>query len=344
MLAAAASGIRDQVGRNGGDPEEVLYLSGISDGSLADKRSPLDLGAYVQMMEIAARNTGNDNFGLHYGAQFKPEMLGLIGEIVLASRDMGAALSSLVDYFPFHQQATEVCLVREGRLIHIEYRILDGGIVDRRQDAELTLGMFTNMCRAGLGCDWAPQYVYCEHPRPSEPEEHERAFSAPVHFGQRTNALILWEDDLLTPMPGADVMRLARLKQELTAVSDGRGQVALADRVKSEIRSRLAEGSASIECVCDALRIPRWGLQRRLALSGYNFSDLLDFVRRDLAARYLRQQSITITDAAFLLGYSELSAFSRACRRWFGQSPQSFRYNAIAKAREAGKRLWEYPN
>ncbi len=139
VLAAAASGIRDQVNRDGGDPDEVLSRAGISWANLTDKKNALDLGAYVAMMEIAARHTGNDNFGLQYGQRFTPRMLGLIGEVVLTAPNLGAALSSLASLFPYHQQATETRLVREGHLLRLEYRILDGRIVDRRQDAELTL-------------------------------------------------------------------------------------------------------------------------------------------------------------------------------------------------------------
>lgn len=325
VLAAAASGIRDQVVRDGGDPDEVLSLAGIDRTSLDDGKNAVDLGAYVSMMEIASRHTRNDNFGLHYGQGFTPDMLGLIGAIVLASPDLGIALARMVDLFPYHQQATDTRLVRDGQLLRLEYRILDGRIIDRRQDAELTLGMFTNMFRSCLGKSWAPEQIFCEHPRPLEWRDHERAFNAPVHFSQRTNAIVFWAGDLAAPMPHADLRRLAALQEELIVVAGGTGQIDIGSRVKSEIRSCLADGSVTIEQISDSIRMPRWTLQRRLAKLGLTFSDAVELVRREMAERYLRQTSIPITEIAFLLGYSELSAFSRACSRWYDASPQSCR-------------------
>jgi AraC-like DNA-binding protein len=62
-----------------------------------------------------------------------------------------------------------------------------------------------------------------------------------------------------------------------------------------------------------------------LAHHGLNFSDVIDVVRRDLAERHIRQRHVRILEISASLGYSELSAFSRAFRRWFGVSPQNFR-------------------
>lgn len=325
ILSAAACGIREQVIRDGGDPDEVLALSRIDPRLLCGDRNPLDLGAYVRLMEVAARRTGNDNFGLHYGQVFTPSMLGLIGRIALASPTLGAALANVAQLFAFHQQATDVRLVRDGELGRLEYRILNGRIINRRQDAELTMGMFVNIIRSCLGPRWSPEEVHCEHPRPEHWRAHERAFDAPVYFGQRTNAVVFREEDLGRPMPDADMPALAALSEDLRRVVGGAGRVGLVDQVRSEIRSCLPEGGGTIGSVADAITMPRWTLKRRLALKGCSFSGLVDEVRRDLADRYVRRPDLPLTDIAFLLGYAELSAFSRAYSRWHGHSPQQHR-------------------
>jgi AraC-like DNA-binding protein len=325
VLAAAASGIRLQIERDGGDPEQALKKSAIDPHLLEDSRNPLDLRGYVQLMEIAAGLTGNDNFGLCYGQQFTPEKLGLIGMIAITSPNLGVALTNLTRLFAYHQQATETRLIADGEFIRLEYRILDGRIVDRRQDAELTMGMFANIFRHCAGPRWAPEEVHCEHPRPDMWREHERAFNSPVHFAQRTNAIIFNQRDLNTPMPNGDTHRLAALSEELICIAGGTGSIPLIDRVRSEIRRNLPDGGGTLDSVSYELRIARWTLQRCLAVEGCTFSDLVDQVRRDLAGRYLRQSSLSITEIAFMLGYSESSAFSRAFTRWWGVSPQGFR-------------------
>jgi len=325
VLAAAATGFRDFVGRNGGDAERVFCSAGVEEKQLDNLNLSLDLASYVGMLELAAAQTGNDNFGLWYGQQFQPEMLGLIGGIAIASPTLDVSLTNLARLFPYHQQATETRFFSDGGLMHLQYRILDGAILERRQDAELTLGMFVNVIRHCLGTQWTPEEIHCEHPKPDGWRDHESAFGAPVYFGQRTNALIFRQDDLQRKMPKGDTRKLLQLHEQLLQVSAGTGLVSLLDQVKGEIRSRLPDGMPYIETIADTLLMPRWTLQRRLADYGFSFSDLVDLVRRELAERYIRQSSVPIADIADILGYSELSALSRAFRRWFGLSPLRFR-------------------
>ncbi|HYH22538.1 MAG TPA: AraC family transcriptional regulator [Azospirillum sp.] len=325
ILAAAASGITGFIERQGGRAHRVLRRAGIDERALDRPTLALDLRAYVAMMEVAARDTGNDNFGLLYGRQFQPEMLGLIGAIALASPTLGAALDNLARLFPFHQQATETRFRRDGTLLRLEYRILDGQVVERRQDAELTMGMFANVVRACLGPGWTPEEVHFEHPRPEAWRQHEAVFDAPAHFGQRTNALVLRDRDLDRRMPAGDLARLTALTGTLVGIACGTGNPGLLDRLKAEIRACLPEGYPHIEDVAEALGIARWTLQRRLGEEGLAFSDVVEQVRRDLATVYMRQPHVPITDIGFLLGYSEVSAFSRAFRRWYGVSPKAMR-------------------
>ena len=325
VLAAATTGFTDFLTRNGGTADRVLARAGMAEDQLSDINRPVDLASYVRMMELAASDSGNDNFGLWFGQQFKPEMLGLIGGIAIASATLGAALVNVARYFPYHQQATHTAFTQRGELFSLEYRIIDGGIVERRHDAELTLGMFANIFRHCLGPQWAPEQVHFEHPKPAAWRDHTQAFSAPVHFGQRTNALIFRGGPLHQRMPSGDLHRAGLLSDQLIRISGGTGTLSLLDHVKGEIRSRLPGGVPDIGTIADSVGFQRWTLQRRLADYGLNFSAVIDQVRRELAERHLRQRYVSVMEISDLLGYSELSAFSRAFRRWFGIPPQQYR-------------------
>jgi AraC-like DNA-binding protein len=69
-------------------------------------------------------------------------------------------------------------------------------------------------------------------------------------------------------------------------------------------------------------------LQRRLHEENTSHQQLLDELRRELAQRYLREPTIAIGETAFLLGFSEPSAFHRAFKRWTGTTPGTFRRRA----------------
>ncbi|WP_051278007.1 AraC-like transcriptional regulator QhpR [Solimonas flava] len=325
VLAAAASGVTRFIAAEGGDAERVLERAGVPAERIADPLLPLDLGAYCAMMELAAADTGDANFGLRFGQQFEPEQLGLIGHIALAAPTLGAALDAFAGLFPFHQQVTETCFARNGDTLRLEYRILDGRIVERRQDAELTMGMFANVLRRCLGRDWAPDEVQFEHPQPGDTREHRQAFAAPARFGQRSNALLFRCRDLERPMPGRDPAAFVALREELRRVAGSTGALGFIDRVRGEVRSRLSSGYPHVDQIAAALGLARWTLQRRLAEHGCSYAGLVEDVRRELATRYLAERHLPVGDIAGLLGYSELSAFTRAFLRWFGVAPTQAR-------------------
>jgi hypothetical protein len=196
VLAAAAAGFEQFVEQNGGDSDRVLGEVGLSSDAIAEPTRAMPLSAYCRMLEEAAERTLNPNFGLLYGRQFEPQMLGLIGFIALASPTVGSALRNFTELFPLHQNGTETRLASRNGELHMEYRITDPAIMRRRQDAEFTLAAFANVVRHGLGPNWSPVRVEFEHASPHEVADFDRTFDAEARFGCATNALIFRPDGL----------------------------------------------------------------------------------------------------------------------------------------------------
>ncbi len=313
----------------GADADAVMGPSGVDVARLDENsQGSLKLSAYVEMMERAARVSGCDDFGLRYGRQFPASSHGLVGDIALAAPSVGMALRQFSDLFPLHQQASEFRVRTENGLLRLEYRILDWRILERRQDAELSLAMFQNLLRQAYGPGFTPEEVHFEHPAPEDVSAHEATFNAPVFFGQRTNALIFRPGDLGARMPGFNAGLYARLTAQAYGQRLPRGGVPLPHRVRAEIRSRLPDGAPPIEDVAEALGIARWTLQRRLSAEGVTYALSVQDVRKTLAKSYLPQAHLSISTIAQLLGYAELSPFSRACKRWLGASPEQLRAKA----------------
>ncbi|MDI6936393.1 AraC family transcriptional regulator, partial [Serratia sp. Se-PFBMAAmG] len=151
VLAAAATGLSTFITDKGGDVDRIFGISGIDSELLASPTLSLGLVNYCRVMEEAARHSGFDNFGLHYGRQFKPQSLGLIGYIGLCSPTLEQALHNVVNAFPWHQHDTLTRLVDKGDCWRLDYQVRHGAILSRRQDAELTLGMFLNLIRHVAG-------------------------------------------------------------------------------------------------------------------------------------------------------------------------------------------------
>lgn len=211
-------------------------------------------------------------------------------------------------------------------LMRLEYQIEAPDIVERRQDAELSLGMFLNVFRDCLGQQWVPEEVHFEHPRPLDSHEHEKAFGAPVYFSLPRNALLFRPEIMSERMPHSDAKLMAMMQmclKQLASEEDMRASII--DRVKATIRAKLPDGYPTLEDVAEALRITPSAIQRKLAAEGLIYKELVELMRRELAIAYMKQRHLPFSEIALLLGYSELSAFSRAVHRWTGQSPRAHR-------------------
>jgi AraC-like DNA-binding protein len=96
-------------------------------------------------------------------------------------------------------------------------------------------------------------------------------------------------------------------------------------RVESLLMPILHTGEAGMEAAARALGMSRQTLFRRLKAEGVTFEQVLDELRRRLALDYLAGRKVSVSEVAYLVGFSDPAAFSRAFKRWTGQSPRSFR-------------------
>lgn len=332
VLAAAATGLVDFIEAQGGDVDSIFGNSGIAPDMAGAPTLKVKLSAYCRLFEEASRQIraghfGAGNFGLWFGQQFQPRDLGMWGYAAVSAPTLGAALDNLVRLFHYHQESSWMRLAKGADgMMRLEYQIYSSEIVERRQDAELSLGMFANVMRDCAGPKWSPVEVHFEHPRPEFWKEHEAAFDAPVYFSQPTNALLFRPELLDRPMPGSDLQLMTMMQTCLESLGSHRsGDEGLVDRVKTAIRVNLPAGYPSLDNIAHELRVAPASIQRELSERGLTYKDAVELTRQSLARMYLDQRQLPLTEIALLLGYSELSAFTRAFTRWTGASPRAYR-------------------
>jgi len=328
VSAVAASGVVGLIGQYGGNSDRIFGAARLEIGQLANPAAQLDLQSYCDLFEQAARQTGVDHFGLHFGNSYRVENMGPLAQLVLNSPTLGTALQNLCRYFPAIQEHSTLCLQEEGPLIQLKYQIRDGRIARRRQDAELSIGIFNNFFRRCFGAAWSPEEVHFEHLRAAQPGVHQDVLNAPVYFAQASNAILFRRANLAAAMPGANPALAPSLHAELSRRSAAARPDDFTGLAVQQIRAGFHEGDPSIAKVAARLGMSRASLYRRLAAAGSDFSLLTQTVRQELALIYVAEPHIPFTEIAALLGYSELSAFSRAFRRWTSLSPAAYRHQA----------------
>lgn len=334
IRVASLQGLDVLVAQAGIDLRDTLRRVGIDPQVLQEPDNRLSMRQLVQVLDAAAAATGDHCIGLHLGAAQSLQVAGVLGYALQSAPDVRAQLSLACRYFALHQEGAEIDLVVQGNEAELRYAVVDPDVTLHRHDAEASAALCVSQWRTLTGlADWAPLSVHFEHSEPVPEARHElrRFFRCPVHFGDRFHGLRVPLAFLDTPIRTADDALhkiLTRYAEESLARHGS--ATTLTGRTRRLLASGLRGGQARIEDVAVRLGMTPRTLQRHLADEGRQFAELLDETRRDLAAQYLRDRRLSLTDTAFLVGYSDLTAFHRAFRRWFGQTPLDYQRQARA--------------
>ncbi len=307
--------------------QRLLADASIGAAQLADPDALLSLPLCVTLLEQAARDSGDQAFGLGFAAQLPWQDFGVLGYLVMHSPTAGAALGNACRYFAVQQTSGGSVLELDGDDAVLAYDVDDARLGNHGQNSELVLGVFARLIREGTGrtC-WTPREVHFKHRAPKHRGVQERFFRAAVLYDQPRDQLVMSADDLRTPMRSADAGLFPILSRH---ADDSLARIPVVDDFASDMRrlviSRLGSGEITVEQIAQQLGMSTRSIQRQLHAHGLSFTALVADVRLAMSKQYLEDPSRSLTDAAFLLGYSDLSAFSRAFRRWTGQSAIEYR-------------------
>lgn len=198
-----------------------------------------------------------------------------------------------------------------------------------RLSNEATLASIASISDEVSPASFIPRAVFFKHSAPVRATEHEAHFGCPVHFGTERDALSVSTEQLAMKNRLSDEGLSAyfdqRLKEELNSRAT---ENALDQQVRKLIAQRLSDGVPTLSDVAEALGIGARTLQRRLSENGHSFQSVVDAARRELAHQLLRETDYSLAEIAFLTGFAEQSGFTRAFKRWSGQTPRSYRLDA----------------
>jgi AraC-like DNA-binding protein len=315
------SGLR----RTGHDAASILSAVGLDDAILADPDGLVETSVAMALLARAVEHTGDDDLGLHLGEYAELGSFDVHFYAMASSPTLGAAYERLCRYQRLIHETSRVDLEIGSDTAVLRHQLAGGGAVPRHT-AEFLLTAWVRAGRIVTGVDWTPREVHFAHPAPPDASEHARFFRAPVHFAMASNALVLSTRLLQTPCARADealasvLDRYAAGRLEQSPRTSG-----IADRVRSELGDELRGGEPTAARLAARLKMSVRSLNRLLAAEGTSYQELLDAIRRDLAERHLASDHVSISEIAFLLGFSELSSFHRAFKRWSGRTPAQFR-------------------
>jgi AraC-like DNA-binding protein len=316
--------------RQGLSAEPVCRAAKVDRRRLDDPSARVAASAMERLWAAAEQLTGDADLGLHSAESYNPGALSIVGYVILSCRTAGAALACLARYAPLLNEGLQVALTQEQGTTHCRFGAVDtlDSFLQRtpRQAMEtLAAGIVLTLARLATPPP-VPLQVSFRHPAPPSIAEHRRLLGPELRFGQAENSVVYpsaaLEASLLSADPALLDMFEADARRRLAQLP---AQGAISARVQTLLGARLKGEVPSLAAIASELAMSERSIQRSLREEATSYRELVDAVRKDLALLHLARPGTSAADVAFLLGFSEPSAFTRAFRRWTGSSPTRFR-------------------
>ncbi len=319
--AAAAHGI---------DGDALCRAAGIAPELVRDVDERIDAEQYFALWGEAMAEVGVPSFPLEVAAT-GTEVRNLLELVCMNSKDLGEAIGRASRYLRIVTDVVTWSLevVESTATIRIERvgpRPKEAAFADEFSAAEIV-----KMARLLTGAPVAPREVWFGHAAPPDVTAHHSFFRAPVRFGRASTELRLEAKLLDLPLVNADPATGAFLEQYVDKMlQPDSSSPPIVGKVRGHIASGLRGELPTVGDVAAALEMSARSLRRHLQAHGTTFQQLLDDTRSALAMQHLSRGRLAVSEIAFLLGFSDASAFHRAFRRWTGTTPQAYAREARA--------------
>ncbi|MGO1500492.1 MAG: AraC family transcriptional regulator [Marinobacter sp.] len=288
-----------------------------------DRRVPAE--AHYRLWEHAQQVTGDAAVGLNAGQIIDPERMGLVGHVFFNCDTLGEAVTQYVRLHRLINESVTLSFEQAGEHAILTWQA-DSPEHYCRQDMDRTLA--AALCRTrhfispGIQAEWAE----IAHPQPEYADKYQTLLGGPVVFGAVTTRLAFNIRHMSDPIPHRNpYVYSAVLRQVNGLLARLQTRRSFGRKIRRLISRQMSTDKIDADTLARQCHMSRQTLYRRLKKEGLGFHDLVEQVRKDKALRYVASDYYALGEIAFLLGFSELSAFSRAFKRWTGTAPAQYR-------------------
>ncbi|WP_417539122.1 AraC family transcriptional regulator [Marinobacter sp.] len=317
LRAAEAEGVNSQ---------ELARHFQLNAQTLTSPEARISIPRFMRLGHAAIQACDNPALGLRMGALTRPVDMGLPGLTAECTNTAGKAIHTLIRYSLLTSRNSRGTPTAdpEKRLIQFysiqPYNAFNYFVVDS------VLSAWTQFLRTVSGQWDVLEKVCIEYPSTGLDELYESWFRCPVQFGADSNGITvrqdIWSQTTLQAHPAMHEKLLLMCEAELRDIQRG---WTTGDRVKSLLTPLFRGETPSLETIASKLGVTPWTLQRQLASENTGFRELMDETRKHLARDYIRETETSLSEIAWLLGFSNPAALHKAYRRWFEISPGEHR-------------------
>ncbi len=306
------------------DPEPLYKKAGIAPELLLNPNARLNISAVDALWDQAATIIEDPCFAIDMAEFWHPSHMGALGYAWLASSTLRRAFNRAVRYI--HVVSEDLNLQLSDTPAGLKITVdLDDSVFTLPQHHDLVLTILMHMCRFDFGDELIASQVSLAHPEPECSKKIRDYFRTDVQFDAEQTCLTIARADADHVLPSGNkqiaLMHDEMLMRYLVTIKKGD----IVQQVKSIILDNLPDGQVTDRLVAGELNLSERSMQRRLKEHKTTFRALLDGVREMVAKQYIENPVNRMSDIAFLIGFSEQSAFSRAFKKWTGKTPVQYR-------------------
>ncbi len=323
--ASWVRGIAEKLKASGLDVQALFDEAGLDMAALHDPDTRYATEKISLLWELAAARSGNPLIGLAMPHLMQPAGFDVLAYAMMTCPNLLAAMHLLVRYLRVVSDAAAIALHEDQDGYWVTLELFGGKRPVPRQRLEFVLATLLTFFRWITGRDIRPLAVDFVEAAPADPQPYRDAFQCPLRFNASLHRILFSRADLALPLPASNPV-LAELHDRYACERLERlDSTKVSSKTRELIIRRLPNGDPQRGDIAAALCMGERTLQRRLQEEGTTFQELVDDTRRELARHYLAQPHLMLSQAAYLLGFSNQSTFCRACKRWFDMSPGEYR-------------------
>lgn len=308
----------------GFDPMEVIDGVGLDLSLFEDSENAISFAAMGRLLKRCAARTQCPHFGLLVGQRGGLASLGIVGQLLQHSPDVGSALRGAILHLHLHDRGAVPALAVERGVAVLSYLIYQPRVEGTDQIYDGAIAIIFNTLRALCGPAWLPTEALFSRRRPGHIQPYRDFFGVPLRFDREQTALVFPAKWLDRAVPGADHIPRQRIERRIAALAS-MDHPDLVSQLRRVLRVLLIARRSSLEQVAQLFSMHGRTLNRRLKARGTTFQALADEVRYEIARQLVEHTHMSMSEIAATLDYATASAFTRAFRRWSGTTPAAWR-------------------
>lgn len=298
---------------------------------LKDTFERLEIEKFRFLWEMIIEQSNDSNLGLKFGSEYAIRTGGILKTIMLNCKDLEEALDKFITYHIINAEVNQFELITSGNSVSLLIKPYNTAIKFSRQSNESFLATIVKTFVGLSGEKLVIDEIHFAHEAPKEISLHKEIFKTKLVFGGQVNKIVFNKQLLKLPIAYSNRQLLVSLQQyadKLLREIKSNNQWSI--KVERLLMQILLNGDKpGIDQIAVSLTMSPRNLQQKLKQESTNYQFLLNKVRKDLSLQLIGKPDVTINDLAFLMSYSDQSAFCNSFKKWTGKSPLEYRKEII---------------